>query len=238
MTITHVCLQLVDLMGATATPKEMAEKATSTLGLPHTPSQTPQPSPEVISASNTGAPSLFDQLLAATARHQGNERALQPVGPGADIAQQLQPEFPVQQVPLMALADIAVQLHTPHAPVMPAAPATWGTSETPQETRRGRSQAPEQALSAQAPATPSAPQSLRATRDSAQQLVHRAGTPSPHTHTKQAGRKRNRDLPHHKVRQPLSSTQPPQTPLTAFTLCITSCEINHLTVNVTMLSFM
>ena len=97
MTLTHVCLQLVDLMDATATPKaEMAEKSTSTLGLPHTPFQTPQPSPEVSSASNAGAPSLFDQLLAAMAGHQNDERALQPASPGADTAQQLQPEFPVQ----------------------------------------------------------------------------------------------------------------------------------------------
>ena len=230
-------LQVVDPTGATTTPiEETAEKSTSTQGLAQKPLQTLQPSPEAPLASDTGAPRLFDQLLAVTARHPNNEIAPQLSSVGAEIVQQPQPELLAQQAPLMALADIAAQLHTQQAPAMPAALATHGTTETPQETRQGQSQAPEQALPAQAPATPSAPQPLPAARDDAEQLLHRAGTPALHTHIRRASRKRDPDLPHHKVRQPLSSTPPPQTHLAAFTVCITSCEINHLPVTVTMLS--
>lgn len=220
-------LQVVDPTGATTTPiEEMAEKSTSKKGLAQKPLQALQPSPEAPSACNTGAPSLFDQLLAVTARHPNNESG--PQLPSAEILQQPQPELLAQQAPLMALAAIAAQLHTQQA--------TRGTSETPQKTRQGQSQAPEQAPPAKAPATPSAPQPLPATRDDAQQVLHRAGTSSLHTRIKRASHKRDPDLPHHKVRQPLSSTPPPKTPLAAFTVCITSCEINHLTVTVTMLS--
>ena len=230
-------LQVVDPTGATTTPiEETAEKFTSKKGLAQKPLQALQPSPEAPPASNTGTPSLFDQLQAVTARHPNNESATQLPSVGAEIVQQPQPELLAQQEPLMALADIVAQLHKQQAPARPAAPATRGTGETRQETRRGQSQAPEQAPSAQAPATPSAPQPLPATRDDAQQLLHRAGTPSLHTRIKRASRKCDPDLPHHKVMQPLSSTPPPQTPLAAFTVCITSCEINHLTVTVTMLS--